>query len=88
VIFQVDVFATFWMTLLLAVIVVFATRMESNVVRLLVVDAITLILVAVLVLYSSSVQQPYYLDAAIALALMSFIGTVAAARRLASDRVL
>jgi multicomponent Na+:H+ antiporter subunit F len=76
------------MTFLLAVIVAFATRVQSDLVRLLAVDAITLILVAVLVLYSSSVQQPYYLDAAIALALMSFIGTVAAARRLASDRVL
>jgi multicomponent Na+:H+ antiporter subunit F len=80
--------ATIWMTLLLAATVIFATKARSNAVRILAVDAMTLVLVAVLVLYSAANQQPYYMDAALALALVSFIGTVAAARRMASGRVL
>jgi multicomponent Na+:H+ antiporter subunit F len=80
--------ATVWMTVLLAVVVVFATRARSNAVRILAVDALTLILVALLVLYAAASGQQYYLDAALALALVSFIGTVAAARRLAAGRVL
>jgi multicomponent Na+:H+ antiporter subunit F len=80
--------ATIWMTVLLAAIVVFATRARSNAVRILALDALTLVLVALLVLYSTASGQSYYFDAALALALVSFIGTVAAARRLASGRVL
>jgi multicomponent Na+:H+ antiporter subunit F len=80
--------AAVWMTVLLAVTVVFATRVESNAVRILAIDLMTLILVGVLVLYSAAIQQPYYLDAALVLALVSFVGTVAAARRLTEGRVL
>jgi multicomponent Na+:H+ antiporter subunit F len=80
--------AAVWMTVLLAVTVVFATRVESNVVRILAIDLMTLILVGVLVLYSAAIQQPHYLDAALVLALVSFVGTVAAARRLTEGRVL
>jgi multicomponent Na+:H+ antiporter subunit F len=80
--------ALIWMIVLMAVIVVFATRVRSNAVRILTIDALTIILVAVLVLFSVMVGQPYYLDAALALALVSFVGTVAAARRLVSGRIL
>jgi multicomponent Na+:H+ antiporter subunit F len=80
--------ATIWMTILLAAIVIFATRATSNAIRILAVDALTLILVGLLVLYSVGSRQPYFMDAALALALVSFIGTVAAARRMASGRVL
>lgn len=80
--------ATIWMTILMAAVVVFATKARSNAVRILAIDALTLILVALLVLYSVASQQAYFMDAALALALVSFIGTVAAARRLASGRVL
>lgn len=80
--------ATIWMTVLLAAIVIFATKARSNAVRILAVDAMTLVLVAVLALFSAANQQSYYMDAALALALVSFVGTVAAARRLASGRVL
>lgn len=76
------------MTFLLWAIVFLATRSRSNAIRLLAVDAITLVLVALLVLFSRSTNQPYYLDAALALALVSFVGTVAAARQLAAGRVL
>lgn len=82
------VVATIWMTILLAAMVVFATRATSNAIRILAVDALTLILVSLLVLYSVGSRQPYFMDAAMALALVSFIGTVAAARRMALGRVL
>ena len=71
-----------------ATTVVMAIRAETNSTRVLAVDVMTLVLVALLVLYSAANQQPYYLDAALALALISFIGTVAAARRLAEGRIL
>jgi multicomponent Na+:H+ antiporter subunit F len=77
-----------WLTLLLAAIGMFAIKARSDAVRLLAVDAITLMLVAILALFSIMNQQSYYLDAALALALVSFISTVAAARRLSSRRVL
>ncbi len=77
-----------WLTLLLAAIGIFAIKARSDAVRLLAVDAITLVLVAILSLFSIMNGQSYYLDAALALALVSFISTVAAARRLSSRRVL
>jgi multicomponent Na+:H+ antiporter subunit F len=80
--------AAIWMTVLLAATVVLAIRGQRPVERLLAVDVLTLILVALLVLYAAAIRQPYYLDAALALALVSFVGTVAAARRLAAGRVL
>jgi len=80
--------AAIWMTLLLVVTVLFVIRAESSAERMLGIDAMTLVLVALLVLFSAANQQPYYLDAALALALFSFIGTVAAARRLSEGRIL
>lgn len=80
--------AAIWMTLLLVATVLFVIRAESSAERMLGIDAMTLVLVALLVLYSAANQQPYYLDAALALALFSFIGTVAAARRLSEGRIL
>ena len=80
--------AAVWMTVLLAMLVIFAIRISSTTVRVLAIDALALVLVALLVFSSTVIQQPYYLDAALALSLFSFIGTVAAARRLANERIL
>lgn len=80
--------ATIWMTILMAAIVVYSTKAKSNAVRVLSIDALTLVLVALLVLFSVATRQPYFMDAALALALVSFVGTVAAARWLASERIL
>ena len=80
--------AAVWMTILLAMLVVFAIRARSTTVRILTIDALSLVLVALLVFSSAVSRQPYYLDAALAVALFSFIGTVVAARRLAGERVL
>lgn len=77
-----------WMTWLLAAIVVFAVKTSSNAVRILALDSMTLVLVAVLVLFSASRQEAYFMDAALALALVSFVSTVAASRWLAAGRIL
>lgn len=80
--------AAIWMTILLAVMVLIVIRAGSIAERMLAIDGMTLVLVALLVLYSAANERPYYLDAALALALFSFIGTVAAARRLSEGRIL
>lgn len=72
--------AMVWMTGLLAVSVAAVIRVRSTASRILALDMLTLILVALLVLYADASRSPYYLDAALILALLAFIGTVAAAR--------
>ena len=69
-----------WMTVLLAVGVVAVIRLATTAGRILALDTLTLILVALLVLYSDYQRTPYYLDAALILALLAFLGTVVAAR--------
>ena len=41
---------------------------------------VTLLLIALLILYSDSRKVGYYLDAALVLSLLSFLATIAAAR--------
>jgi multicomponent Na+:H+ antiporter subunit F len=72
--------AAVWMTGLLGVSIVFVVRAGSPMVRILGIDVLTLILVAFLILYADAERTPYYLDAALALALLSFVSTLAAAR--------
>ena len=72
--------AAAWMTVLLGVSVVYLIRARSAMVRILALDTLTLILIALLILFADANRAPYYLDAALALALLSFISTVAAAR--------
>ena len=72
--------AAVWMTGLLGVSVVLVVRARSAMVRILGLDVLTLILVALLILYADANRAPYFLDAALALALLSFISTLAAAR--------
>ena len=74
------VLAAAWMTVLLGVTVVYVIRARSAMVRILALDTLTLILVAFLILYADANRSPFYLDAALALALFSFIATLAAAR--------
>ena len=73
-------FAAAWMTGLLAISVAAVIKVRSTAGRILALDMLTLILVALLVLYADANRSPYYLDAALILALLAFIGTVAAAR--------
>jgi multicomponent Na+:H+ antiporter subunit F len=69
-----------WMTGLFVVSVAAVLRLPTTAGRILALDTLTLILVALLVLYADALRSPYYLDAALILALLAFIGTVAAAR--------
>ena len=79
---HVEVFylAGFWMTGLLGIAVVLVIRARSALRRILALDVLTLILIALLILYADASQTAYYLDAALALALLSFIATLAAVR--------
>ena len=79
--------ALIWMVVLFGACVVMIIRAKSGLVRVLALDALTLVLVALLVLYSVTTASSYYLDAAIVLALISFISVIAAARYHAERRL-
>jgi multicomponent Na+:H+ antiporter subunit F len=79
--------AAAWMTVLLAVAVVAVIRISATAGRILALDALTLILVALLVLYGDANRSAYYLDAALILALLAFVGTLAAARYYGERRI-
>lgn len=72
--------AMIWMTVLLGVCVLTVVKARSELGRVLALDTLALVLIAALTLYSITEDVSYYLDAAMAIALISFIGTVAAAR--------
>lgn len=76
-----------WMTLLLSACVIEVVRAKSALARVLALDTLALVLVAVLVLYATTENALYYLDAALVLALLSFIGTIAAARYHSEGRI-
>ena len=71
--------AAVWMTVLLAVMVATVIGVRSTASRILALDTLTLVLVALLALYAAAERSPYYLDAALIVALLAFLGTVAAA---------
>jgi len=71
--------AAVWMTVLLAVMVATVILVRSTASRILALDTLTLVLVALLALYAAAERSPYYLDAALIVALLAFLGTVAAA---------
>ena len=79
--------AAAWMTVLLGLSVIFVIRARSTMVRILGLDVLTLLLVAFLILYSDANRTSYYLDAALALALLSFVATVASARYHSERRI-
>lgn len=69
-----------WMTFVLVAGVVLVLRSRTTMTRILALDTVSLILVAVLVLFSVSEGTTHYLDAAMMLALLSFVATLAAAK--------
>ncbi len=73
-------FAFAWMTVLLVVSVAAVIRLRSTAGRILALDTITLILVALLVLYADANRSSYYMDAALVLSLLAFIATLILAR--------
>jgi len=79
--------AMVWMSGLLCVCIGMVIRTRSQVVRILGFDALTLIVIALLILYSTTTESSYYLDAALMLALVSFVSTIVAARYYSERRI-
>jgi multisubunit Na+/H+ antiporter MnhF subunit len=79
--------AMIWMTALLGVSILLVIRAPSGLVRVLALDTVTLVLVALLILYSTTTGSSFYLDAALMLALLSFLSTVVAARYHSEGRI-
>ena len=69
-----------WMTLLLVGASLMLLRSRDMLQRIIVADLLASIAIALLALLSYSRHTSYYLDAALALALLSFVSTLAAAR--------
>lgn len=79
--------AMIWLVILFCVCVVMVARAKSGLVRVLSLDTLSLVLVALLIVYSSTTHTSYYLDAALVLALISFISVIATARYHAERRL-
>jgi multicomponent Na+:H+ antiporter subunit F len=69
-----------WMTVLLVVSAAAVIWLRSTAGRILALDLLTLILVALLVLYADSERSSYYMDAALVLSLLAFLATLALTR--------
>jgi multicomponent Na+:H+ antiporter subunit F len=69
-----------WMTVLLVTSAAVVIRLRSTAGRILALDTLTLILVALLVLYADANRSPYYMDAAVVLSLVAFMATLVLAR--------
>ena len=78
--------AVIWTGALLLAGVVRVIRAEAPLSRLLALDMLSLILIALLLLQSALIEDSHLLDAAVALALLSFAATVGAARYFARGR--
>ena len=76
--------ALVWVTLLLVAGGLVLLRARDVVQRIIALDLLAVLVIGVLALLSYLRDEPFYLDAAVALALLSFVATVAAARYLGS----
>jgi len=72
--------AIVWVTVLLGVIVVRLAAASTTAQRILALDLLTLVLIGLLALAAGEDQRSYALDAALALALLSFVATLAACK--------
>ena len=72
--------AAVWIAVLLGITIITAVRSRSAMTRVLAIDTVTLLIIGILTLFAHNRQSAYYLDAALALALLSFASTLAAAR--------
>lgn len=75
-----------WTAILVAVLIGLVMTSRSVLARILALDTLTLALIALLALTAHAERRSFYLDAALALALLSFVGTLAAARLLGERR--
>jgi multicomponent Na+:H+ antiporter subunit F len=76
-----------WMTILLVTSAAAVIRLRSTAGRILALDTLTLILVALLVLYAAANRSSYYMDAALVLSLVGFMATLALARYYGERRI-
>lgn len=72
--------AMIWMTGLLCGCLLLVIRTPSSMVRILAIDSLTLVLIALLIVYGTTERSALYLDAALVVALVSFATTLVAAR--------
>ena len=79
--------ATLWLALLIGVDVVLTLRAPKISLRILALDVVTTLLVGLLALFAGGRNSANYLDAALVLALLAFVGTLAAARYDAEGRI-
>ena len=76
--------ALVWATLLLVAGGLVLIRARDVLQRIIALDLLAVLVITLLALLSYRRDQPYLMDAAVALSLLSFIATVAAARYLRS----
>jgi multicomponent Na+:H+ antiporter subunit F len=76
--------ALVWITVLIVAGGVVLVRARDVLQRVVALDLLSVLVVALLALLSFAQEQPYYFDAAVTLALPSFVATTAAARYLRS----
>jgi len=69
-----------WLAVLLGIVTVRLSHARSAGERLLALDLLTLVLIGLLAVVAGEDGRPYALDAALALALLSFLATLAACR--------
>ncbi len=77
-----------WATVLLVACAAAVVRLRTTAARILALDALTLVLVALLVVYATGQRSSYYMDAALVLALLAFLSTLVAARYHGERKVL
>lgn len=75
-----------WLAVLLLVVVGSIARSSTTAERIVALDLATLILIGLLGLVAAADERAYALDAALALALLSFVATLAASRYLGDRR--
>ena len=78
--------AVIWTGALLLAGVVRVIQARAPLSRLLALDTLSLVLIALLLLQSALIGDEHLLDAAVALALLSFVATVGAARYFSRGR--
>ena len=77
-----------WATVLLVTCAAAVVRLRTTAARILALDTLTLVLVALLVIYATGQSSSYYMDAALILALLAFLSTLVAARYHGERKVL
>lgn len=78
--------ALVWSIVLLSLTVLAVLRAPNSFSRILALDTAALMLIGVLLMLARRDDEPYYLDAALMLAALSFVSTIASARYRAENR--